>query len=219
MRYYPLFVRLEGRPCVVIGGGEEAERKVRGLLSAGALVTLVGPELTPGLAALVAEGAIAHRAGRYRAGDLAGAFLAYAAGDDEPVNAAIAAEAEAEGVLLNVVDRPAHCSFIVPAVVERGDLVIATSTGGASPMLARRIREDLEARFGPEYAEGLRLLRALRQRLKREGRAFEERKRVFAALIDSDLLARLRRGDRAGVDRLLAEIAGSGYTVESLESD
>lgn len=219
MRYYPLFVRLDGRACVVIGGGEVAERKVHGLLAAGARVTLVSPELTPALAALASGGAIAHRAGAYRAGDLAGAFLAYAATDDESVNAAIAAEAEAEGVLLNVVDRPAHCSFIVPSIVQRGDLVIATSTGGASPLLARRIREELESRFGPEYADGLRVLRAVRHRLRREGRSFDERKRVFATLVDSPLLDLLRRGDREGVDRLLAETAGSGYTMESLGTD
>lgn len=216
MKYYPLFVRLDGRACVVIGGGEVAERKVEGLLAAGATVTVISPELTTRLEAMTEAGAIHLRRRTYEKGDLAGAFLAYAATDDENTNAAIAAEAEGGGVLLNVVDRTEFCSFIVPAIVERGDLLIATSTSGASPMLARRIREELEARFGPEYALGLRLLRAVRERLGREGRSFAERKRIFGLLVDSPLLELLRRGDRAAVDRLLAENVGSGYTMESL---
>jgi len=131
-------------------------------------------------------------------------------------NAAIAAEAGAEGVLLNAADKPALCDFIVPAVVERGDLVIATSTGGSSPMLARRIREELEQRFGPEYGDALQILRRVRRHLSREGRSFDERKRILAALLESPLLELLRRGDSDGVERLLAQTLGGGYTLESL---
>lgn len=216
MKFYPIFVRLEGRPCVVIGGGEIAERKVHGLRRAGASVTIVSPELTPDLHRLVEVRAVAHRRRAYVRGDLAGAFLAYAATDDEGANAEIAAEAAAEGVLLNAVDDPAFCDFIVPAVVERGDLVIAASTSGSSPMMARRIRAELEERFGPEYAEALRLLGRLRRRLGQEGRSFEERRRVLAALLDSRLLELLRAGDAEGVDDLLAQTLGNGYTLESL---
>jgi precorrin-2 dehydrogenase/sirohydrochlorin ferrochelatase len=216
MRYYPLFVRLDGRACVVIGGGEVAERKVRGLLRAGARVTLVSPAATPALEEFAAAGDIGIHRRRYRRGDLQGAFLAYAATDDEAVNGEIAGEAEREGVLLNVVDRPAFCSFTVPAVVERGDLVIATSTGGASPMMARRIREELERQFGPEYARALEILRGVRERLGREGRDSDERKRIFAALVDSPLLDLVRAEDSGGIDRLLAETLGSGYTVGGL---
>jgi precorrin-2 dehydrogenase / sirohydrochlorin ferrochelatase len=215
MKFYPIFVRLQERPCVVIGGGEVAERKVTGLLGAGARVAVVSPELTPELERLARAGEIQHRPRRYRRGDLAGAFLAYAATDDHAVNADIAAEAENQGVLLNAVDKPAFCNFIVPAVVERGDLVIATSTSGSSPMMARRIREELEGRFGPEYADALEILGALRRRLAAEGRPSEERQRALAALVDSPLLELLRAGDREGLGHLLAQTVGGGYTSDS----
>ena len=216
MKFYPIFVRLSGRPCVVIGGGEVAERKVEGLLRAGALVTVISPQLTPALRGHVRSGEVAHHERAYARGDLAGAFLAYAATDDEEANAAIAAEAAEEGVLLNAVDRPALCNFIVPAIVERGDLVIAASTSGASPLMARRIREDLEERFGAEYGEALRILGRVRRRLHQEGRTPHERRRAFAALLDSPLLELLRSGDVDAVDVLLAQTLGNGYTLESL---
>jgi precorrin-2 dehydrogenase/sirohydrochlorin ferrochelatase len=179
-------------------------------------VTVISPSLTAELERLVADGSIEHRCRRYQPGDLKGAFLAYAATDDDTASAAIAGDAEAQGVLLNSVDQPAYCSFIVPAVVERGDLLIATSTSGASPMMARRIRERLESEFGSEYAEALAILGSLRQRLGREGRGAEERRRIFAALVDSPLLDLLQQGDGEGVDRLLAQTAGSEYTRQGL---
>ena len=215
MTFYPIFVRLRDRPCVVIGGGEVAERKALGLRRAGAGVTVISPELTGELQRLALAGEIRHQPRGYRPGDLAGAFLAYAATDDEAVNGEIAAEAESQGVLLNVVDRPALCDFIVPAVLERGDLVIAACTGGASPMMARRIREALGGQFGPEYGDALDILRTLRRRLADEGRTLDERKRIFAALLDSPLLDLLRGRDREGVNRLLAETLGGEYRWES----
>src|SRR5215470_4087084 len=121
MKYYPIFMRVAGRPCVVIGGGNVAEQKVHSLLRAGARVTVISPDLAAPLAGLASAGAITHRPRDYASGDLKGFCLAYAATDDERLHEQIAREAEAAGVLLNVVDRPALCDFIVPSVMERGD--------------------------------------------------------------------------------------------------
>lgn len=216
MKYYPIFLRVEGRSCVVIGGGEVAERKVGALLEAGARVAVISPAVTPGLEALAASGRIAHRRRAYRPGDLRGAFLAYAATDDETLHASIAREAEEGGVLLNVVDRPQWCTFIVPATVTRGDLTIAVSTAGGSPALARRLRRDLESALGPEYERALVVLARLRQHLQEHNLSVQERRRILTGLIESEFLDCLRVPDGEAVDRLLARHAGAGVTLRAL---
>ena len=160
---YPVDLRLEGRACVVVGGGAVACRKVEGLLRAGARVRVVAPSPDPQLLDHAAAGRVELVRRPYAPGDLAGAFLAIAATDDAAVNAAVLREARSERVLLNVVDDPAHCDFYVPAVVERGELTIAVSTGGQSPRFASRLREELERRYGPEYGEWVALLGQLRR--------------------------------------------------------
>lgn len=216
MKYYPIFLSVEGRPCVVIGGGEVAERKVGSLLEAGAAVRVVSPTLTRGLAAAARRGEIAHGARAYRNGDLKGAFLAYAATDEEDLHAQIHREAEQEGVLLNVVDRPRWCTFIVPSTFARGDLAVAVSTGGASPALARRVREEIEGALGPEFDRAVLVLGRLRQRLQERRLSAEERRQIFTDLVESDLLERLREPDTAAVDRLLARYAGEDVSLASL---
>ena len=163
MGYLPIFVDASGRHCVVIGGGEIAERKTRSLIGAGAAVTVVSPSLTPGLAELAERGTVRHHARRYRTGDLAGAFLVYEATGEIETGRAAAAEAQAGAMLINVADVPELCSFIAPAVIKRGGLQIAVSTGGASPAFARRIREELEDRFGPEYELMVEMLATARK--------------------------------------------------------
>jgi len=216
MTYYPIFLRVAGRPCLVVGGGKVAEQKVESLLKAGARVTLISPEITPRLATLAAAQQITHRAREYRRGDLQGAFLAYAATDGDVLHAQIADEAHGAGVLLNVVDQPALCDFITPAVVERGDLVIATSTGGASPALAKRIRHDLEDTFGPEYDLALQLLRRVRKQLRATTRDATERRRICNALVESPLIEYLRDRRADQIDRLLAMTVGDQVSLASL---
>lgn len=145
---YPIFLDLDGRRCVVVGGGRVAGRKVRGLLGAGAEVVVVSPELEPGLEDVDVE---VRRRG-YRYGDLEGAYLAFAATDSREVNAAVAGEAWERGIPVNVADRPAEGDFALPSVLRRGGLQVAVSTGGASPVLARRVRLELEEMFGSEWA-------------------------------------------------------------------
>ena len=216
MPHYPVFLDLSGRPCTVIGGGEVAERKVVSLLSAKARVTVVSPNLTPGLAALAETHEIKHLARSYRRGDLSGAALAFDATGDESVHAEIAAEAAEGAVWLNVVDRPRFCSFIVPAVLRRGPVSVATSTDGASPALAKRLRQDLEEIVGPEYGLAARILGRLRELDPRRDGEQEDRARVYTALVQSPLLAALRAGDVRMVDSLLGEIVGGGMTLAEL---
>src|SRR5262245_8528543 len=141
---YPLFLNLDGRLCVVVGGGGVALGKVRGLLAAGARVRVVAPEAAPELRALADEGAIELIGRAYREGDLAGGTLAVVATDDPRVSARAADEARSAGVLVNVADAPALCDWIAPSVARRGGATVAVSTGGRSPSFARRLRERIE---------------------------------------------------------------------------
>jgi precorrin-2 dehydrogenase/sirohydrochlorin ferrochelatase len=143
--YYPIFLDLTGRRCVVVGGGNVAEGKVRGLLAAQASITVVAPSLTPPLRDLVADAQIQHREGEYDISDLEGADLCFVATDDGAINARVAADARSRRILVNAADDPGNCDFILPAVVRSGNIVLAASTGGTSPALARRLREDLTA--------------------------------------------------------------------------
>ena len=151
--YFAAFLDLRGRRCLVVGGGQIGERKARALLDCGARVTIVSPSLTPGLGALVASGRLVHRARPFRRSDPRGFVLAVAATGDPRVDRVVALAARRWRALANVVDRPQHCDFIVPAMLRRGELQIAVSTGGRSPAIAREIRRRLERFFSPEYGE------------------------------------------------------------------
>lgn len=214
MKYLPIFLDVASRPCLVIGGGQIAHQKVQGLRRAGAQVTVVSPRLIDALMQLAASGAIRWQRRPYNAGDLEGFSLAFAATNDEAVHREITAEARRSGVLLNVVDRPALCDFIVPSLVERGDLLIATSTSGSSPALARRIRVQLETQFGPEYEVALRILRRARQQLS--GLPSSERQERLRRLVDSPLLEHVRERRDDAVDALLQDTLGPQASLSSL---
>jgi precorrin-2 dehydrogenase/sirohydrochlorin ferrochelatase len=179
MRYYPVFLNLHGRPCVVVGGGEVAERKVRALLRAAARVRIVSPELTARLARLAAQKKISVTRRRYRQGDLKRAFVVFAATDDPATQRAVREHAQAVGALVNVADDRQRSTFLVPASFARGDLQVAISTSGASPALARRLRQQLQARLGREYQRHLRLLREARKKVLKSVPDQKERARLF----------------------------------------
>jgi precorrin-2 dehydrogenase/sirohydrochlorin ferrochelatase len=151
--YFPVFLDLRGRRCLVVGGGAIGERKARDLLECGAHVTVVSPAVTSGLGSLVAAGLVRHRARKFLRSDVRDCALVIAATGSARVDDVVAAEARRRQALVNVVDRPAHCDFIVPSVLRRGELQIAVSTGGRSPALAREVRRRLEPLFGPELGE------------------------------------------------------------------
>jgi siroheme synthase-like protein len=167
--YYPVFLDVTGRRCAVIGGGPVAERRVAGLIEAGARVTVIAPALTKRLATWARQRAIRHVAREYRRGDLTGHRLAFVAAGPEAVSKTVARESRERGIWLNAADDPARCDFILPAVVRRGLLVVAVSSGGASPALTRAIREELEGYFTEDYAGLARVAAAARQELRRRG--------------------------------------------------
>ncbi len=202
--YYPVYLSLAERLVVVVGGGALAERKVAGLLPCGARVRVVAPELTPELARLAERGEIEHRARAFRPGDLEGAFLVLGEPGGRSRDAAFFAEAERRGIFANVEDVVDRCSFIAPAIVRRGDLVIAISTSGRAPALAVRIRQRLEQELGPEYGALLELAGRFRRPLARAVPEFEERRRRWYELVDSDVLDLFRDG-RAAEARERAE--------------
>ena len=185
MAYFPLFVELEGCPCLVIGGGEVAYRKVKALASCGARVTVVSPQLTAGLRRLVQRKKVRWRPRRFRAGDLDGAQLVVAATDDQPVNEIASRLAKRRRLLINVVDQPKLCSFIFPSVVRRGKLALAISTGGVSPALAKWIRKDLETRYGPEFGRLLEGMRKVRSEVLRRTAGVGRRKRLFEKALEA----------------------------------
>lgn len=216
MRTHPVFLRLEDRRCVVVGGDAGAAAKAAACLRVGARLVVVAPTLGPEMAGLVARGGVEHRARAPRRGDLAGAVLAYASTREPDEIAALVAEAERERVLLNVIDVPDACSFLAPAVIDRGDLQVAVGTGGASPGLASRLRTQLEAHVGPEYVPFVAILGAVRGALGADPDRAPERSRILTALLTSPLLDLVRRRAWDEVDLLLGRIAGDGVTLERL---
>jgi precorrin-2 dehydrogenase/sirohydrochlorin ferrochelatase len=208
MKTYPLFVVLDDKPCLVVGGGAVGERKVHDLRAAGARVTVVSRDLTPTLAQLAAQGEIGYLPGDFTEAQVEGMALVMAATDDPAVNARVSAAAQARSIWVNVADAPEFCTFIVPAQVRRGDLILAISTGGASPALAHQLRLELSQQFGPEYGPYLELLKGVRTRLLSERRAHPGNPRLFKNLVASPLREAVARRDRAQVVRLLQEILG-----------
>jgi precorrin-2 dehydrogenase/sirohydrochlorin ferrochelatase len=185
--YYPVFVNLQGKRCLVVGGGEIATRKVHGLLEAEAQVFVVSPQLSNALAALGEEGVIAYQRRPFRADDVLGCTLVIGATDQPAVNRAVCKAAREHDVWVNIVDTPDACDFIAPAVVRRGALQIAISTGGHSPTLAKRLRMQLEGMYGFEYAGLLEKLGRERQRIRHLIRDPELRKAYYERLVDAAL--------------------------------
>jgi siroheme synthase-like protein len=192
MAFYPVFLDLAGRACVVVGGGIVAERRVASLLTAGAGVTVVSPEVTPALADLAAAGRIRHVARPYRPGDLDGAGLAFTAVDDPGVSPAVALEARERAVWLNAADDPGHCDFILPGLVRRGLLTVAVGSGAASPALTRALREHLDSALGPEWEALGELAAAARRELRAAGRVTDGD--TWRRALASDVRALLAEG-------------------------
>jgi precorrin-2 dehydrogenase/sirohydrochlorin ferrochelatase len=181
---HAIFLKLEGRPVLVVGGGPVAERKIAALLASGAVVTVVSPDATAPIEELAQAGRLRWSRRPYERGDIGDARLVYVAVGRAEVSRAAREDALLVGAWVNVADEPDLCDFFVPAVVQRGDLAIAISTNGASPALARRIREALDAQFGPEYEAALEELRAIRDEARASGRSMAELGPRFESIID-----------------------------------
>ena len=195
-----------------MGGGSVAERKVVGLLDAGARVRVISPDLTDILAGLAAEGRIEWLERGYESGDLAGALLVFAATNSREVQKEVVREAGRTGQLVNVIDAPASCSFQVPAVVRHGDLTLAVSTSGKSPAVAAMVRRQLEENFGMEYNQLLDLMARIRERELSGDREPAERKRVFKRILHDDIISWIQHGRW---DRLRSHLHSVlGYEVD-----
>ena len=200
MPHYPINVNLAHRRCLVIGGGSVAERKVETLLEFGAEVTVISPDITPLLSQLASSSSIQHILASYTSdlSDLSDTsdrpFLVFAATDDREVNKRISADCQSRGILVNVVDDPELCTFYVPAIVQREDLIISISTSGRSPAMARWLRERLEATLGSEYGQLADVLGSLRSEVKAKYRDPGDRNQAYLRILNSDILDLLAEG-------------------------
>ncbi|SMC21840.1 uroporphyrin-III C-methyltransferase / precorrin-2 dehydrogenase / sirohydrochlorin ferrochelatase [Andreprevotia lacus DSM 23236] len=220
MDYLPLFLKLHQQRCLIVGGGDVATRKARLLLQAGAALTIAAPELTAELAALRDAGQLQHKAGHYAATLLDGQRLVIAATDDAAINATVYTDCEARGILVNAVDDPGHCRFIVPAIVDRSPLVVAVSSGGNAPVLARMVKARLETWLPHGYGLLAALAGKLRDAVKQRLASETERRRFWEDALDSPAAEQAMGGDIDGAQaRLLAQLeagarnAGAVYLV------
>lgn len=206
MSYYPIYLKMDGRRCLVIGGGVVAERKIAGLLEVGAKPTVVSPVISDTIARWSKENAVELIARRYQTGDLSDYEIAFVATDDGAVNAQVFSDGRRLGVWVNAADDPAHCDFILPSVLRRGDLTVAVSSGGTSPALSRTIREELELYFTEEYELLVKLAAEARAELHARGLSvpFETWRRALSG----DVRQLLMRGDVARAKALLLRELG-----------
>ena len=209
--FYIACLRLKGRRCVVVGGGEIGLEKVEGLLACDASVVLVAPDAVPELEELAAEGSIAWERREYEPADLEGTFMVIASTDDTDVNIGVYEDAERRAMLVNVVDVPPLCNFILPAVVRTGPLAVAISTAGASPALAKRMKAEVQDLFGEEYATLAVMLNDARGWAKGTLPTYQDRKAFFEEIVngDPDPIGLLREGDEAAVLDLIAAAQGT----------
>lgn len=203
MDYLPIFCRLDNKPVLLVGGGEVAERKARLLLDAGAHLTVVAPELDPELAELAANGSIEWLAGEFAPQQLAGKWLVVAATDRREVNALVYQSANQARIFANVVDDPKRSSFIMPSIIDRSPLMVAISSGGKAPVLARLLREKLEAMLPQHLGVVAAFAGSLRERVKARFTTMGERRRFWERLLGADRLGQaLARGDHASANQL-----------------
>src|SRR5579871_454305 len=195
--YYPVMLDVRGRPALVVGGNRVAAEKAAALAASGALVTVMSDDFCEELLSMEAQSKITLRRKAYIEGDLEGAFVIVAATNDPRLIDAIWSETQRRGQLVNIVDVPARCSFIVPSILRRDQLTIAVSTEGASPSLARRIRQNLEYLFPPAYGAYLRLAAVARKYLRQAQVSYERRDEFFGDFFESDILGFLIEGHEA----------------------
>jgi siroheme synthase-like protein len=204
--FFPIYLNLTSKRVIVIGGGEVAERKVASLSGTGAAIVVISPDLTPELLSLAKSNAIDWQKRSYVHGDCSGAALILSATNDPTISREVWEEATRAGILVNTADQPSLCDFIMPAVIRRGDLAVAISTGGASPALAATLRERLSEMVGPEYEELLEILSRARPGIQQRFQDERDRKALHYRILDSNLIGLIKGHDREGAERLLREI-------------
>jgi precorrin-2 dehydrogenase / sirohydrochlorin ferrochelatase len=206
LKYYPVFLDIFGKSCAVVGGGEVAYRKAQRLLQCGARVKVIARILSPELEDLKARGEIDHIDEQYAPEYITSTFMVIGATDNREVNEQIFRDARNQNILVNIVDEPERCDFILPSIVERGDLAVAVSTGGKSPALARHLRRELEGIFGTEYETYLKIMGEIREIILARGRPSDENRKIFESFVQSDMLNLIRQKDWDAVRKLIREI-------------
>lgn len=218
MDYYPIFLDVKDRCCLVVGGGAVGTRKAFGLARAGARVIVVSLGFSDELSNTPVS-AITLKEKRFEDSDLDGMSLAFAATDNMQLNAGIRQAAQKKNILCNIADGRDKGDFILPAVVDRGDLLFAVSTCGASPALSKHLRLALEARFGPEYGILAALLGRIRAILLEREHDPKGHRKIFCALLDADLPEKIAAGQTRQIDTVLAKVLGDGFSLERLMPD
>lgn len=216
MTYYPILVKLHGQKAVVVGGGKVAERKIETLLGFGAFVYVVSKDLTPTLSQYAKEGKITYLGDTFLDSHLDGVFIVIAATDNVELNRRVSLAAKKRTLLINAVDQPEDCNFIVPSILQRGDLMISVSTAGKSPALARKIRQDLEEQFGEEYKALLVMMGRLRKEILSLGLPSSKNKEIFQKLVDSSLLMAIRKEDWDEVATVLSRVLGRAVSRDKV---
>lgn len=214
MKYYPIFLDVRRRRCLVIGGGAVALRKIRRLLACGARVTVISPLVNDQIARMKEDGAIEHIEARYCSDLIEEAFLIVGATDDEALNRQISTDARGKGIPANIVDDPGLCDFLIPALFTRGDLTVAVSTSGKSPALAKYIAEELAGNIGDEYGVLAEIMGEIRRIMT--GGKIKNRRRLYNELLRSELLYQLKRKDKKGARATILAITGIDMDLASL---
>ncbi len=217
MRYYPVFLDLSGKNCLVVGGGRVAERKIRTLLDCGAHVRVVSRELTEWIDDQVKNGRVEFAGEQFHPGQMEGVRLVIAATSNSELNREVARKADSRSIWCNVADQPEDCTFILPSIVVRGDLTIAISTSGKSPALARKIREELEKKFGEEYAKFTEILGLIRKQVLEKYDGEEDRKKIFTSLVESNIVELIKNSQWKHVESVLSRILGENFSLEGLK--
>ena len=217
MRYYPIFLDVKGKNCLVVGGGPVGIRKALTLEQCGARVKVISEQFLEGTDGFKGT-SILFVEKKYKKKDIKGMFLVFAATNNAELNQEIKVDAAKSNILCNVADAPDKSDFLVPSIVDRGDLLVAVSTSGASPAMAKKIRQDLEGFFDPAYAKVLCLMGNIRTKLLSAGHAPDDHRQAFSNLIDRGILELVRTGDEININLILNEIFGKGYMYQEIVS-
>ena len=219
MGYYPVLLQLNDKIALVVGGGNVAQRKVETLLSCGASIHIISKVLTDKLKELIDSNEVRLLGEEMREEFLRDVFIVIAATDDKELNSRVSEIARNRGLLVNAVDQPADCNFIVPAIIRKGDLLIAISTSGKSPALAKKIRKEINGQFGNEYDIFLNLMGSVRKEILEMGFSQQENSRIFHEIVDGGIIEALAKNDLDKVESSLERILPQGINIGKLLSE
>jgi len=214
VKYYPVFLDITEKPCAVVGGGEVALRKTQRLLQCHALVRVITEELSPDWKTLQGKDGLHFIRGKYESSHIEGMFLVIGATNRRDVNERVFRDARERHILVNIVDDPMRCDFILPSIVERGDLSVAVSTGGKSPAMAKHLREELENILGTEYETALEILGDIRRIVQAQNQPSSDNQKSFTKLISSDMLRLIREKDWDSLRKLIANIVPEAGNIQ-----